>query len=359
MGISQRRVRLLSAIGLLATLCAAAGVFSITNSSNIGNLDVLAGIFANGSIVNGQIVIEGMAGDPVTPHYSLAASLSPMAPADPYIDKQWALDRINAAELWRVDSEVIVAILDTGIDKDHEDLRGVVVAEMNFVDSTTPSDINGHGTHIAGIIAANSNNDKGIAGLAPGACLMNLKVADDAGLCRSKDVARGIVWAVDMGAKVINISLEIVDPSEDVARAVEYAWGKGALVVAAAGNNGSDTPVYPAGYEHTLAVAALTMEDCLAPLSNYGEWVDVAAPGMNIFSLLPDDNYGYKTGTSFAAAHVSGVAAVLFSVAKDVNGNGHVNDEVRDAIEDSCDIIGTDKMGNLRLDAARALAAIN
>jgi thermitase len=187
---------------------------------------------------------------------------------------------------------------------------------------------------------------------------MNIKVADDDGQCLAKDVSHGIIWAVDNGAEVINISLEFAEASDDIARAIEYAWGNGALVIAAAGNDGSDSPVYPACYDKTLAVAGLTMEDCLVPLSNYGEWIDVAAPGMNIYSLLPGNSYGYKTGTSFATAHVSGLAAVLFSIASDINGSGSVNDEVMDAIESSCDKIGAVEVGSGCINASAALAAL-
>lgn len=349
--------------GLLIALCALAGAFYIAKSGNVFDytLEVPASILAHESLSNGQENVNGVADHTVTSDFPLAALFDSLNLNDPYIDQQWALNRIQAPELWQVNggnANIIVAILDTGIDKDHEDLAGAIVAEVNFAESPMLDDINGHGTHIAGIIAATNNNGKGIAGLAPGVCLMNVKVADDIGRCQAADLARGIFWAVENGADVINISLELAEPSGDVARAIEYAWSRGALVIAAAGNNGSNIAVYPAGYENTIAVAALTMDDELAPLSNYGEWVDVAAPGMNIYSLLPANNYGYKTGTSFAAAHVSGVAAVLFSIASDTNGNGFVNDEVGDAIKGSCDKIGAGGVGSGKINAAGALAKI-
>jgi thermitase len=294
--------------------------------------------------------------------FSSAITLEPLNPNDPYSDQQWALNRIQALELRQIatkNDSIIVAILDTGIDKYHEDLIGTVITEINFTETNTPHDVNGHGTHVAGIIAAISDNGKGIVGIAPGVRLMNVKVADDKGLCNALDIARGIIWAVDNGAKVINISLEVAESSEVLEDAVEYAWKHGVLVVTAAGNDGNDVPVYPAGYDNTLAVAALTMEDYLAPLSNYGDWVDVSAPGLNIFSTLPANKYGYKTGTSFAAAYVSGVAAMLFNIASDTNGNGQVNDEVRAAIETGCQEIGISDCGKGRLDAAGAITQIN
>lgn len=257
---------------------------------------------------------------------------------DPYLDRQWGLEQFRMTLLSQPGTNgegVLVAVLDTGIDSDHEDLGGRVVVSMNFTSSTTADDICGHGTHVAGIIAASSNNGIGIAGLAPASRLMNIKVADDGGRTEAKVMAEGIRWAVDNGASVINISAEFFEPSSDLEEAIDYAWEQGALVIAAAGNQGNRLPVYPAYYENCIAVAASTSTGALAPLSNYGDWVDVVAPGFEIYSTLPGNSYGYKSGTSFAAAHVSGLAALLFPVTTDTNGNGRVNDEVRLAIEGS------------------------
>ena len=269
-------------------------------------------------------------------------------PNDPYLERQWALSQIQIRELWQTTSggsEILVAVLDTGIDQNHEDLDGKVVVEANFTDSPTPGDIYGHGTHIAGIIAAYSNNGVGIAGVAPESRLMNVKVADDTGGCQASTVARGIIWAVDNGASVINVSIEFSEPSPELEDAVNYAWSRGVVIIAAAGNGGSESPVYPACYENCIAVAAIRQDDTLAPLSNYGDWIDVAAPGFNIYSTLPDNGYGYKSGTSFASAYVSGLAALLFSMVTDTNGDGKLNDEVRAAIENSCQQIGINSAG--------------
>jgi len=263
-------------------------------------------------------------------------------PSDPYVDKQWALDKINVFQLWQmapVTEAVVVAILDTGIDPDHQDLNGLIMAEANFTDSSSPADSYGHGTHVAGIIAA-KNNGTGIVGVAPGCRLLNVKVADDMGRCQASALAEGIMWAVNNGASVINISLEIKEPSPQLEEAVNYAWSCGSIIIAAAGNNGNQSPVYPAYYNNCVAVAAINQDDNLAPLSNYGDWVDVAAPGSDIYSTLPDNDYGYKTGTSFATACVSGIAALLFDVVTDANGDGRLNDEVRTVIETSYQEIG-------------------
>jgi thermitase len=266
---------------------------------------------------------------------------------DGYLGDRWGISRIEAPEAWEItrgDESVIVAVLDTGIDKDNQDLADRVVAEINFSNSPTIDDLYGHGTHMAGTIAA----------VAPECRLMNVKVADDTGKCEPCVVATGIIWAVDHGAEVINLSLAM-GASSNLEEAVNYAWNHGAILVAAAGNKGTSKPSYPAYYENCLAVAGTNENNSLALLSSYGDWVDIAAPGFNIYSELPGNQYGYKTGTSAAAAHVSGVAALVFSVAGDANGNGALNDEVRWAIERSCTPIGVDGLGQGLVDAYQAV----
>ena len=247
---------------------------------------------------------------------------------DSYLAERWGIIKIEAPQAWQItrgDQAVTVAMLDTGINKDNQYLADRVVAEINFTDSPTCDDIYGHGTHMAGTIVA----------IAPECRLMNVKVADDRGRCEPSVVARGIIWAVDHGAEIINISLAM-EASTDLEEAVSYAWSQGAIIIAAAGNKGLTEPSYPAYYANCLAVAGTNQNDSLALLSSYGDWVDVAAPGFNVYSELPHNQYGYKTGTSAAGAHVSGIAVLVFSVAEDSNGNGTVNDEVRWAIENSC-----------------------
>jgi thermitase len=266
---------------------------------------------------------------------------------DSYLTERWGVSKIEAPQAWQItrgDPSIIVAVLDTGIDKDNQDLADRVVAETNFSDSPTSDDIYGHGTHMAGTIAA----------ITPECRLMNVKVADDMGKCKPSVVAKGIIWAVNHGAKVINLSLAMT-ASPDLEEAVNYAWSRGAIIVAAAGNKGTSEPSYPAYYDDCLAVAGTNENNSLALLSSYGDWVDVAAPGFNIYSELPQNQYGYKTGTSAAAAHVSGVAALVFSVATDTNGDGAVNDEVRWAIENSCTSIAGDGMGQGLINAFQAV----
>lgn len=215
--------------------------------------------------------------------------------------------------------EVLIAVLDTGIDQQHEDLAGKVVASVNFSDSPTVSDFYGHGTFVAGIIATNAK------------CrLLNVKVADDNGVVLGPSVAKGIVWAVDNGAKVINMSLIVPTPSSALEQAVDYAWSKGVVLVAGAGNTKSI--VYPAFYPEVIAVAATDSEGELWPMSNSGDWVDAYAPGVEIFSTLPGNNYGYWSGTSMAAAYISAAAASALTTVTDADGDGFVNDEVADLL---------------------------
>jgi len=247
---------------------------------------------------------------------------------DPYLSHQWALDRVPALLTNGDSSKVLIAVLDTGIDQNHEDLAGKVVTSVNFSKIQTMADGHGHGTHIAGIIAAATNNGLGIAGIAPNARLLNVKVADDNGIVWSSSVTQGIVWAVDHGANVINMGFFVPATSAALEQAIEYAWSNGTVLVAAAGNDIKSVPIYPAYYPEVIAVGATDVSGHLWSKSNYGEWVDTYAPGVDIYSTFPGNNYGYQSGTSVASAYVSGVAALAFASVTDTNGNGLVNDEV-------------------------------
>jgi thermitase len=261
---------------------------------------------------------------------------------DDYSGRQWAITRTMVPQAWEVTSgeaSVVIAVLDTGIDGKHEDLVGKVIAEVNFSDSPTVDDIYGHGTHVAGIIAAAANNGTGIAGVAYDCRLMNVKVADDYGIFYGSVAAKGVRWAVEHGAQVINMSLFSTEPSRDLEEAINYAWSKGVVVIVASGNCIGTKVAYPAYYSNCLAVAATDINDCLASWSSWGDWVDLAAPGVDIYSTLPGGQYGSKSGTSMAAAHVSGLAGLLFALRSDKNSNGFIIDEVRAAIEGGCDAV--------------------
>jgi subtilisin family serine protease len=257
------------------------------------------------------------------------------SPQQTAVNTRWTLEQIQAAasnSRAKSAETVLIAILDTGIDTGHDELYGLISAEINLTESNTAGDLYGHGTAVAGIIAAATENNVA-AGTTPESYLLNVKVADDEGRCNYATLARGIIRAVDSGALVINISLEIKEDSAELKEAVDYAWEKGAIIIAAAGNDGSSLPVYPACYENCLAVTAFKDNNTLVPMANYGDWVDISAPGFKIYTTLPGSKYGYKYGTSFAAACISGLAGKLFSIVEDTNNNGCLNDEVRQIIE--------------------------
>ena len=275
------------------------------------------------------------------PDYIAHATLTPN---DPYFDQQWGLPKIQAPQAWDIttgDKSVRIAILDTGIDDDHEDLASKIVAKKNFTSSPTHDDRFGHGTHCAGIAAAITNNDIGVAGNGFDCSLMNGKVLSDTGSGRYSWIARGIVWATFRGAKVISMSLGGPSSSSTLEKAVNFSWRRGLVIAAAAGNDGSSTPSYPAGYENCIAVAATDQNDDKAGFSNYGaDWVDVGAPGVDIFSTLPNHgsllgkDYDYLNGTSMSTPFVAGLAGLLWTT-----GHGTDNASVRNRIESTCDPI--------------------
>ena len=282
-------------------------------------------------------------------------------PDDPGFVSQWGMVRIQAPEAWDVTTgspSINIAILDTGVDLDHPDLADRIVSNINFSSSATVDDVHGHGTHVAGIAAAMTNNGVGVAGLGYTATIMNVKVMGDSGAGAYSSVASGIVWAADNGADIINMSLGGSGYSATLEDAVNYAWSKGVVVVAAAGNGGSSAPFYPAYYTNCIAVAATDAYDAKTSWSNYGYWVDVAAPGVGIYSTLKDNGYGYKSGTSMASPHVAGLAGLVFATVSDADGDGNVNDEVRSRIEANCDDIGVSGIGYGRINAARAVDSI-
>lgn len=248
-----------------------------------------------------------------------------------YLNEQGATGEFSALPSTPSDAEVLIAVLDTGIDEKHRELNGRVVDSINFSESKVVTDVNGHGTHVAGIIVTTVNSVA--AGTNPHVHLLDVKVAEDDGTVWSSTVARGIIWAVDNGAEIINISLYVPTSSPALEEAVGYAWSKGVVVVAGAGNNIKGVPVYPASYPEVIAVAATDAEGRLWEKSNYGDWIDVYAPGVDILSTLPGNGYGYMSGTSMAAAYVSAIAAVVYATATDDDGDGFVNNEVADLLK--------------------------
>ena len=233
-------------------------------------------------------------------------------PNDPYWSYQWGPRIIEADSAWDTtigDSSVLVAVVDTGIDWDHPDLAANYVAlGYDWVNNDTdPMDDEGHGTHCAGIIAAVINNSIGIAGLAQ-TQIMAEKGLDEYGSGYAADLANAIVHAVDQGANILSNSWGGYGESALIHEAVMYARDHGVLVIAAAGNGATSTKLYPAGYDEVIAVTATDQGDNPASFTNFGDWVELAAPGVNIYSTVWDDSYAYKSGTSMSTPHVAGVS---------------------------------------------------
>lgn len=286
------------------------------------------------------------------PNATFHASYTPNDPA--YQSQQYAPQKVKANQAWDVTqsaSSVKIAVIDTGVDYNHPDLAGKVIKGYDFVqDDNDPMDEHDHGTHVSGIAAANTNNGVGMAGLAPKASILAVRVLDAGGSGTLDDVAQGIRYAADQGAQVINLSLGGLLGTQTLKDAVNYAWNKGSVVVAAAGNESSAKPSYPAYYSNAIAVAATDQNDNLAYFSNYGTWVDIAAPGVSIYSTVVGGGYENFSGTSMAAPVVAGVAGLLAA-------QGRSASEIRTALEDTADnVTGTGVLfQNGRVNAANAV----
>lgn len=238
-------------------------------------------------------------------------------PNDPDWSKQWGQRIIEADYAWNTTAggpSVLVAVIDTGIDWDHPDLASnYVPLGYDWVNNDPdPMDDHGHGTHCAGVIAAVLNNGIGIAGLAQ-VRIMAEKGLGSTGSGRSDELANAIIHAVNQGADILSISWGGYVRSTVVHEAVRYAYDNGVLVVAAAGNDAVGTKHYPAAYDEVVAVIATDEFDNLATFTNFGDWVEVSAPGVHIYSTVWDDSYTNMSGTSMSAPHVSGVAALIWS----------------------------------------------
>ncbi|MFI7522808.1 S8 family serine peptidase [Micromonospora globbae] len=241
-------------------------------------------------------------------------------PNDPYFaGSQSYLETVRLPQAWDLakgSTTQLIAVVDTGVNGPHPDLQGVTVDGYNAITGAAVaaganSDDNGHGTMVAGIAAANTDNGTGVAGAAWTARVMPVKVLDSRGSGYDSDIAAGIAWAADHGATIVNLSLGGPADSPLLHDAIRYATDKGALVVVAAGNEGSDRPEYPAAYPEVLAVGATDRAGNLTDFSSWGDHVDVAAPGFDIVSTGPEQDYRVGDGTSFAAPIASGVAALV------------------------------------------------
>ena len=287
-------------------------------------------------------------------------------PNDPYYGNgtQWGPQKISAPQAWDLstgDSKVVIAVVDFGVDLQHPDLatkmwtnpgeipdNGLDDDGNDYVDDVygwdfanddhDPQDDYGHGTHVAGITAAATDNGVGIAGVAFNSSIMAVKVGDGTtGTAAYSDIAYGIMYAADNGAKAINLSLGGYFYSALLEAVVNYAWDAGCVVVGAVGNNNVSDSFYPAAYDNVIGVSATNQNDAKASWSNYGSYISVAAPGVSIYSTYwnGSSTYAYMSGTSMSAPHVAGLAGLLF--AQDGNRS---NATVRSLIESTADDLG-------------------
>lgn len=234
-----------------------------------------------------------------------------------YQKYQWNLPLIETVQGWQLNrgaNDIIVAVVDTGVDTKHPDLQGQLLPGYNVISgSDDPQDDVGHGTHVTGVIAALVNNNLGVAGMTWYNKVLPVKVLDQTGAGSTYSVAQGIIWATDHGAKVMNLSLGNYADSGFLHDAIQYAYDKDVAIIAASGNDNTEQPGYPAAYPEVFAVAASDSKNEKAPFSNYGDYIDVTAPGVSIASTYPNDQYAALSGTSMASPHVTALAALIRS----------------------------------------------
>ncbi len=312
-----------------------------------------------------EAVIRELEDDPLVEYAELNYRFDiTVTPNDPYFNsQQWALTKIYAPSAWDVEkgsAGVVIAIVDTGVSPTHGDLSSKIVPGYDFVDNDyDPSDAHGHGTHVAGTAAAATNNGIGVAGLAWNNNIMPIRVLNENGSGYLSDVADGIIWAADHGASVINLSLGSSYNSVTLRNAVNHAYSSGCVVVAAAGNSGhtNNAVHYPAAHENVIGVAATSSSDQRAYFSNYGYYVDIAAPGVSIYNTYwsgGNNTYASLSGTSMASPHVAGLAGLIAS-----QNPSWTPDQIEQKIALSADDLGAagrdDYYGHGRINAYRAV----
>ncbi|SDM89212.1 Subtilase family protein [Paenibacillus sp. yr247] len=253
---------------------------------------------------------------------------------------QWNLPLIETLQGWQLNrgaKDVIVAVVDTGVDLQHPDLQNQLLPGYNVISGDDkPQDDVGHGTHVTGVIAALVNNNLGVAGMTWYNKVLPVKVLDQTGAGSTYSVAQGIIWAADHGAKVMNLSLGNYADSGFLHDAVKYAFDKDVALIAASGNDNTERPGYPAAYDEVFAVAASDSENKKAPFSNFGDYIDVTAPGVSIASTYPNNQYAALSGTSMASPHVTALAALIRSTNPRLK-----NTEVYQIMRDTAQDLGT------------------
>lgn len=286
-----------------------------------------------------------------------ATTQATQTPNDPNWGTEWGAVKTNVPTVWDTttgSSSVVIAMLDTGVQFNHEDLQNAhFVAGYDFVNrDSDPTDDDGHGTSVAGVLGAVANNGIDVAGLCWQCSLMPVKVLDSNGTGDYATLANGITWATDHGADVISMSLVGASDSSTLHSAVQYAHSRGVVLVSAAGNFGTSAPYYPAAYAEVLGVAGTQTDDTLYSWSDYGSAVKLAAPGCNYTTLIGSGSANF-CGTSSATPMAAGIVGLLRSAYPNAS-----NAQVEAAVESSAVKIGTTVTCG-RVDAAAALTAMS
>ncbi len=277
------------------------------------------------------------------------------------LGKQWGPQKIGSPAAWDISTGTpssIVAVIDTGVDYNHPELAGRVINGWDFSNNDTDSiDDNGHGSHVAGIIASRGDNSFGIAGTAWNSTILAIKALDDSGSGTLIDIADGIIYAADNGADVINLSLAGPSFAQILQDAVDYAYNKGVVVVAAAGNDWNSSINYPAGLNNVIGVGATDQSDVWAHFSNFNSSVDISAPGVDISSLgstYLGYSYSLMDGTSMSAPFVAGVASLIDSIEPEWSP-GQIERRLLETAKDLGTVGRDEYYGWGRLDAYKAI----
>jgi thermitase len=261
-------------------------------------------------------------------------------PNDPNFVSEWHLNKIQAPDAWGITTgspSVTIALADSGVDPTHEDLASKLVPGWSFLNgSANTADIQGHGTATAGSAAASTNNGIGVSAAGWSNMIMPLQVVDSTGYASYSAMASAITYAADHSVRIINLSLAGSGASSTLQSAVTYAWNKGTVVFASAGNFSTSSPYYPAACTNAVAVSATDANDNLSGYSNYGNWIVLSAPGDSILTTNNGGGYSYWSGTSFASPIAASVAALVLSVKPSLSASALVS-----LLEQNTDDLGT------------------
>ncbi|MEM0233413.1 MAG: S8 family serine peptidase [Candidatus Nezhaarchaeales archaeon] len=279
-------------------------------------------------------------------------------PSDPYYPLQWYLEKINCPSAWDItsgNSNVVVAVIDSGVDPTHPDLADKLLKGWNFYDNNDDtSDVYGHGTRVAGVVAAIANNNIGIAGVAWKCLILPIRVTNANGYTTSSLISKGLIYAADRGAKVAVISFQVFGGST-ITSAAKYFVEKGGVVIAAAGNTGKYENY--SDNQYIISVSATSSNDVIASFSSYGPYVDLSAPGVSVYTTARGGGYVAVSGTSFSAPIVAGIAALMYSLNPSLTPN-----QIEQILESTAVDLGDPGYdvyyGWGRVDAYKALKAV-